>query len=168
MPNTLDARQRLATLMEDRRAQLGLRWQDVADAADLSLKTLYSARQPDGGTIAPLTQRKIETGLHWRHGSVKDILDGGEPEPLPDASSPPWEESDLARFTREADDPADDDAFVMWPWSTPDARARRQIWRLKFLSPEERVNLLRALNEATARSSVPPAENGPLHGLDAG
>lgn len=88
MPNAPEARQRLADLMEDRRAELELRWQDVADAAKLSLKTLYSARQPDGGAISPLTQRRIEIGLRWEHGSVRRILEGGDPVPLPAAAVP--------------------------------------------------------------------------------
>ena len=81
MPKKPDTRRRrLADEMDNRRRQLGLRWQDVADAGDLSLKTLYSARQPDGAAIAPLTQRKIEIGLRWEHGSVRRILDeGGDP-----------------------------------------------------------------------------------------
>jgi hypothetical protein len=93
MPNTRQARQRLADLMEDRLRQLGLRWQDVADAGGLSVKSLWSARQPGSrAAIAPLTRRKIEIGLRWEHGSVSRILGGGDPipaEPRAAAVPPP-------------------------------------------------------------------------------
>lgn len=85
-----DARRRLAALMEDRRVELGLRWQDVADAATaagfkVSLKTLHSVR---AGTadVRPLTRRGIEVGLQWEAGSVQAILDDRDPAPLPDAA----------------------------------------------------------------------------------
>jgi hypothetical protein len=78
-------RRRLADFMEERRLELGLRWQEVADAAAaagfrVSLKTLHSVR---AGTsdIRPMTQRGIEAGLRWERGSVSRILDGGAPLP---------------------------------------------------------------------------------------
>jgi hypothetical protein len=83
MPMTPEARKRLADLMNNRRVELDLRWQDVAEAADLSLKTLYSARQPDGGDISDLTQGKIENGLQWQRGSIERIANGGDPVALP-------------------------------------------------------------------------------------
>ena len=88
MPTTPDARHRLAELMEDRRLELGLRWQDVVDAATaagfkVSLKALHSVRTGTAG-LRPLTQRGIEAGLRWEPGSVQAIEDGGDPVPLPD------------------------------------------------------------------------------------
>ena len=85
-----DGRRRLAELMEERRLDLGLFWQDVVDAAvaagfRLSLKTLHSVRAGTAG-IRPMTQRAIEAGLQWEHGSIQRIEDGGDPVP---ASAPP-------------------------------------------------------------------------------
>ena len=82
-----DPRRRLAELMEERRLDLGLYWQDVVDAAiaagfKLSLKTLHSVRAGTAG-IRPLTQRAIEAGLQWEHGSIQSIEDGGDPAPAP-------------------------------------------------------------------------------------
>lgn len=78
-----DTRRRLAEFMEERRLDLGLRWQDVVTAAaaagfPVSLKVLGSVRTGDAG-IRPRTQRGIEAGLQWERGSVRAILDGGDP-----------------------------------------------------------------------------------------
>jgi hypothetical protein len=85
-----EARRRLAALMEERRLDLGLRWQDVVEAADaagfkVSLKALHSVRTGNAG-IRPLTRRAIEAGLQWEHGSIQRIEDGGDP--VPAASEP--------------------------------------------------------------------------------
>ncbi len=87
-----DARRRLAELMEERRLDLGLLWQGVADAAvaagfKLSLKTLHSVRAGTAG-IRPLTQRAIEAGLQWEHGSIQQIENGGDPVPVSAAPAP--------------------------------------------------------------------------------
>ena len=88
-----DGRRRLAELMEARRLDLGLYWQDVVDAAvaagfRLSLKTLHTVRAGDAG-IRPMTQRAIETGLQWEHGSIQRIEDGGDPvDALPAVALP--------------------------------------------------------------------------------
>jgi hypothetical protein len=81
MPITPDARSRLARLMDERRRALRLRWQDVAEAGRISLKTLHSVRTGSAG-IAPLTERAVETGLQWTMGSVAETLAGGVPTPL--------------------------------------------------------------------------------------
>lgn len=77
-------RQRLAQLMEQRRKDLRLRWQDVAERSGLSLKTLHSVRSSDK-RVAELTKTGIEDGLRWEHGSIDLVLAGGEPAPLPDS-----------------------------------------------------------------------------------
>jgi hypothetical protein len=81
MPSSPDARHRLADLMEHRRRELRLRWEDVARDGGVSQRALQSARL---GTaeIRPLTQRGIEDGLRWPSGYVQDVLDGKEPGPV--------------------------------------------------------------------------------------
>ena len=81
MPTETAARERLAALMEDRRLELRLTWQQVAAAGGLSLKALHSIR---GGTsdMRLLTRRAIEEGLRWEPGSVGIVLGGGDPVPL--------------------------------------------------------------------------------------
>lgn len=120
-------RQRLAELMEQRRKDLRLRWQDVAERSGLSLKTLHSVRSSDK-RVAELTKTGIEDGLRWEHGSIDLVLAGGDPVPLSsDApglhgavplSVPPGEAADIAttilarRYDVNPDDPAD-------PWLRP-------------------------------------------------
>jgi hypothetical protein len=86
MPLTPEARQRLAGAMDARRRELRLRWQDVAKAGGISLKTLHSVRTGSSG-IAALTERGIEDGLQWAGGSVRAIAAGGDPAPR--SVSPP-------------------------------------------------------------------------------
>lgn len=87
MPTTQEARSRLAALMEERRTQLRMRWQDVAEAGRVSLKAIHAARTGTAA-IRPLTQRGIEDGLRWAPGSVEDILAGGEPRDADDSRRP--------------------------------------------------------------------------------
>ncbi len=81
MPTDPEARRRLGELMDQRRLELGLRWQDVAEAGGVSLKALHSARTGNA-SIRPLTQQAIENGLRWEHGSIQCVMDDGDPIPL--------------------------------------------------------------------------------------
>ena len=89
MPITPDSRRRLATLMEERRAELRLRWRDVADLGGVSYEVIRAVRNGTG-EIRTLTQRGIEDGLQWAPGSVRAVLEGGDPRPAgePDALPP--------------------------------------------------------------------------------
>lgn len=73
-----EARERLARLMDERRLELGLRWRDVAEAGGVSYEVLRDVRNGSGG-IRRLTEHGIEAGLQWEAGSVRRILEGGEP-----------------------------------------------------------------------------------------
>lgn len=83
-PNDEDARARLARLMDERRLSLRLNWSHVADRADVTTETLRQVRN-GRYTLRPLTKTGIEQALRWERGSVDAILDGGQPEPLPEA-----------------------------------------------------------------------------------
>ncbi|MFC4063054.1 hypothetical protein ACFOWE_32650 [Planomonospora corallina] len=74
-------RERLARLMTERRDELGLYWNDVAERAGLTKEGLRTVRG-GLGTMRPPTKRGIETALQWVRGSVDRILEGGEPVPL--------------------------------------------------------------------------------------
>lgn len=74
--------QTLGWWMDERRGELALTWDQVADVADVSTQTLYSAAT--GRRMRTTTKKGIERALKWRPGSVDDILNGGEPEPLAD------------------------------------------------------------------------------------
>ena len=82
MPTTAPAnRERLAKLMDDRRRELRLNWQQVSELGGIPIKTLHAVRT---GTraIRDTTQSAIEDGLRWERGSVEVILGGGDPAPL--------------------------------------------------------------------------------------
>ncbi|MBG0814180.1 hypothetical protein [Planomonospora sp. ID82291] len=74
-------RRRLARLMTERRDELGLYWNDVAERAGLTKEGLRSVRG-GVGTMRPPTKRGIETALRWTRGSVDRILEGGSPVTL--------------------------------------------------------------------------------------
>ena len=81
MPIDPERRQHLAAVMEDRRLELRLTWQEVAERGDISLRALSSARAGDGD-IRPLTRRGIDRGLQWLEGcGVDNILAGHSPLP---------------------------------------------------------------------------------------
>lgn len=72
--------ERLAELMDARRLELGMTWEEVASAAGIKPPTLRAIRN---GTNRPsqLTKRGIERALRWAPGSVDAILAGGDPTP---------------------------------------------------------------------------------------
>jgi ABC-type nitrate/sulfonate/bicarbonate transport system substrate-binding protein len=121
MDITPEARQRLNDLMDARRLELGIPWREVATRAGISYEALRALRAGPGGT-ADLTARKIDAALGWAPGSVRAILDGGEPvlvggedaaPGLPDLSTlDPRRRAILDAFVKLllADEPSDDQA----------------------------------------------------------
>lgn len=81
-PMTADADPlaRLAAFVEQRITELGMEYTAVWKAAGFSDETLLKIRR--GVRVRPTTHRKLEIALQWERGSVKAILDGGEPTPL--------------------------------------------------------------------------------------
>lgn len=77
MASQSEARRRLAALIDQRRLDLRLTWQDVAERGGVSLRALANARTGDS-EIRQLTQAGIEAGLQWEPGSVARVLEGGD------------------------------------------------------------------------------------------
>jgi hypothetical protein len=75
-----DGRQRLARLMDERRAELALDWNDVAQRAGITKEGLRTVRDGTALNPRPKTRRGIERALHWASGSFDRVLDGGDPE----------------------------------------------------------------------------------------
>lgn len=73
-------RQRLARLMNTRRADLGMTWREVAERGELTTETLRQVRSGDSD-IRELTKRGIERALKWMPGSIDNILGGDEALP---------------------------------------------------------------------------------------
>jgi hypothetical protein len=97
MPDDSTSEHRLARLMNERRLDLGLRWEEVAGVIGITEGGLRALRR-DGSVPRELTQRGIEKALRWQRGSVLRIIDGGDPAVLDDARLPP-------PLQRIADDP---------------------------------------------------------------
>lgn len=95
MRGTAEDKQRwraaLGRYMEDRRLELGLLWEQVAELTGLSTQGLRDVREKSGRP-RPLTKQAIEKALHWEPGSIDLILAGGEPIPLSPAASRSWQE----------------------------------------------------------------------------
>ncbi len=84
-------RARLARLMEERRAQLGMFWRDVAEAAGLTTEGLRGVRE-GSKEIRPTTKAGIARALQWTYDSIDAILSGGDPTPVSEPT-PTVEES---------------------------------------------------------------------------
>jgi hypothetical protein len=72
--------QRLAEVMDLRRAELGLKWDDVAIDGGVSVATLRRMRR--GNAITTDNATAAERGLRWRMGSIRAVLAGGLPSPM--------------------------------------------------------------------------------------
>lgn len=75
-PNTDQARhlQRLAALVAQRRAQLGLTKEDAAKACDIAYMTYWKIE--DGQPVRTSTYSKLEVGFGMRAGSCRAVVDG--------------------------------------------------------------------------------------------
>lgn len=73
--------QRLDRLMDARRLDLDMNWDDLALTAKISVATLRAIRRGDTDP-RPITKRRIEDALRWAHGSFAAVVAGGDPTPL--------------------------------------------------------------------------------------
>lgn len=76
-----EPRRRLAELMDDRRIELDLAWEEVARRAGMTGMTLRRIRNGEG-SLPRRTAAKIDRALEWQPGSVEGILTGGDPSPI--------------------------------------------------------------------------------------
>jgi transcriptional regulator with XRE-family HTH domain len=72
-----DARARLADLMDQRRRDLRLTWDQVASRAGIHRETLRQIRAGTGA-LRPLSATGIEDALDWDRGSIDTLLADGE------------------------------------------------------------------------------------------
>lgn len=149
------ARERLNRLMDERRADLRLRWADVATRAGLTKEGLRGVRQGPG-SIRSLTKRGIEDALRWAPGSIDSILSGGTPTIATDrprltvhegGGEPPTPEPlTLAEFKALVDAKQE-------PPTPPggfERDAERDIWGITGFTPWERWVAIKTLRERSA------------------
>lgn len=86
---TETVRERLARLMDERREELGLNWNQVADRAGLTKTGLNHVRFEDRKMRAP-TKRGLEEALEWKRGAIDRFLESdGDPATLEPADTGP-------------------------------------------------------------------------------
>ncbi|MFE1170408.1 hypothetical protein [Nocardiopsis sp. NPDC058789] len=73
--------ERLDALMDRRRLDLGHNWKAIIDDAGVSYQTLGQLRK--GRPVADVTVARVEQALRWQPGSIRAILEGGNPTPAP-------------------------------------------------------------------------------------
>ena len=117
---------RLDSYMNARRLDLGLRWETVAAAAGISETGLRLLRRSPA-IPRELTQRGLERALAWERGSVRRVIDGGEPVPLPGSPGAPDGEGD------------DRPVLVRSAWADETVR---EIWALHMVDPGTRAALV--------------------------
>ena len=86
---------RLADLVSERRADLGMTQEDVRAAGGPSTATM---RLIEGGLQSryqPVILGRLETALKWERGSVRRILAGGDPVPVSEEPPVPEPAPDL-------------------------------------------------------------------------
>jgi DNA-binding XRE family transcriptional regulator len=77
MAQTEVAGVRLWEKIDDARVELDLTWGEVATRAGVARGTFDNIRK--GRLPRPLTRKRIEDALGWARGSIRDVLEGGEP-----------------------------------------------------------------------------------------
>lgn len=75
------ARTELNRRMEERRAELGLRWREVAEiAGGITVEGIRGVRVGPS-SIPPVTRRKLERALQWPPDEIDRILDSSASTP---------------------------------------------------------------------------------------
>ena len=80
--------QRLADLVSERRADLGMTQEDVRAAGGPSTATQRLIEGGHQSRYQPVILGRLETALKWERGSVRRILAGGDPVPVSDEPAP--------------------------------------------------------------------------------
>ena len=165
------ARRRLSALMDKRRADLRLRWDDVAVRAEVSVAHLRRVR----GSQAPLTPfvaAAIEDALEWSRGSIERILQGGEPTGTANISgsahlSASSNLTAVAEVESEwpvaPDHPPPDIPRIMSAGYAGLSETERGILWLRGATPAEREHLVyswRAVHEATLAAQAEAGDVG--------
>lgn len=77
------ARQRFGRLLEERQAELGMEWGEIARIAGVTRQNLLDIRNGRVENPRPKTKRGLERAVGWLPGSIDNTLNGGDPEIAP-------------------------------------------------------------------------------------
>lgn len=90
---TAAARRRLAVVVRERMADLGLTQEDLrvrgGPSQAWTRDLLHAEDRDETKAIQPDTLRKLDVGMGWEPGSARRVLAGGEPTPLGSSDDPP-------------------------------------------------------------------------------
>lgn len=92
--------------IEARAIDLGMSYVQLAERAGISDVSLRNFRK-GRGILKPVNLRRLENALEWAPGSLRSILDGGEPTPLSEGGQPPAGEptaDELRQLISETED----------------------------------------------------------------
>lgn len=130
-PNEQDDRhlKRLAVLVAQRRAQLGLKKQEAAATCDIAYMTYWKVE--DGQKVRASSYAKLEVGFNMRAGSCQAVLDGADSITLQDGTEL-IEGGQIARYNADA-----------LAEGLPDAVTRSAM----LVAPELTGRQIQALNE---------------------
>ncbi len=78
----------LGRLVRERRTELGLTQAEVHGGGGPSPATLYLIETGGRDSYRPQVLRRLERALHWRAGSVRRVLAGGQPVPEGEDATP--------------------------------------------------------------------------------
>jgi hypothetical protein len=82
-PKQSPERARLRAFIEQRVVDLDLSWRDLERLSGVPYETTRRVRT-GARPISRETIEGLEDGLRWERGSIRAILSGGDPTPLPD------------------------------------------------------------------------------------
>lgn len=123
-------RQRLAVLVAQRRAQLGLKKQEAAEVCGLAYMTYWKIE--DGQTVRSSSYAKVEVGFNMRAGSCKAVLEGTSDSITLDDGTELIEGGQIVRYDAET-----------LAAGLPDAMARSAM----LVAPELTGRQIQELNE---------------------
>lgn len=150
------AMKRLAAAVRQRRGQLGLNQEQLADASGLGVQTIRQIEKERQRSARTTTLSALDVGLQWQEGSAQAIVDGDQP-----VVTPIWYLSELRKNHGGAptllsvpDDPEDE------PPSDPGGYLTRKLDDVP-IGEASADELLRAYAEKIARDNPNSPHNRP-------
>lgn len=131
----------LARAIVARRIEIGHDTQKaLAKASEISLRTISDLEAGERGGYTASTLAKLEKALEWPPGRIQTILDGAEPSPGSELSTP----EGIARYLFRDDLPL---VALLHRAALPDAALFRLILHVRAVRERDNAALLKDLAE---------------------